>query len=229
MRLLDRSERPASDTKPRRVLTGEELAALLDAAEDRYALIFRFAACTGVRLSECLGLKWRPIDFERGTAEITHQVDRSGSYAQLKTARSRRTIELPAPLVSELMAHKLASSRGSEDDYVFTTREGTPHDQRNVGGRALGRAIKRAGIDCESQPAPTFHSFRHGFASAWIAAGGNVVELSAHLGHRDPSTTASTYAHEFERAARSDERRSRIESMYGQALDGQTRSLEAVR
>ena len=32
---------------------------------------------------------------------------------------------------------------------------------------------------------------------------------------RDPSITASTYSHEFEKVARSDERRDRIETMYG--------------
>ena len=226
VRLLDRSERPASDSKSRRVLAGGELAALLEAAEDRYALIFRLAASTGARLGECLGVKWRSIDFEHGSAEITHQLDRTGSYVALKTRRSRRTVELPASLVSALTAHKLASSTSSAHEYVFTTQRGTPHDHRNIGGRALKRAIERAGIDCESRPAPTFHSFRHGFASAWIAAGGNMVELSAHLGHRDPSITASVYAHEFERALRSDERRSRIESMYGDALSPDTPLLE---
>jgi len=39
------------------------------------------------------------------------------------------------------------------------------------------------------------------------------VELSPHLGHRDPSVTASVYAHEWEKASRSDARRARIEAM----------------
>lgn len=224
VRLLDRSERPASDAKSRRVLTGEELAAVVHAAEDRYRLIVQVAAGTGARLGEVLGLKWRSVDLDAGTVEITHQLDRRANYVALKTSRSRRTIELPAPIVSALRAHKLASSHSSGEHYVFTTRVGSPHDHRNIGGRVLARAIKAAGIDCESQPAPTFHSFRHGFASAWIASGGNVVELSAHLGHRDPSITASIYAHEFERSARSDERRSRIEGMYGNALETIERS-----
>jgi integrase len=62
-------------------------------------------------------------------------------------------------------------------------------------------------------PSVTFHSLRHSFASAWIGSGGDLVELSAHLGHCDPSITASTYAHEWEKASRSDARRARIEAM----------------
>jgi hypothetical protein len=70
----------------------------------------------------------------------------------------------------------------------------------------------------DGRPLPNFHGFRHGFASAWIASGGDLVELSAHLGHRDPAITASTYSHEFKKAARSEARRARIDGMFGDAL-----------
>jgi hypothetical protein len=49
---------------------------------------------------------------------------------------------------------------------------------------------------------------------AFIGAGGDLVELSAHLGHRDPSVTASTYSHEFEKAARSEQRRARLHGLF---------------
>lgn len=218
VRLLDRSERPASDSTPSRVLTRKELARLIEAAEGKYRLIFSFAAATGARLGECLGLKWSKIDFENGTVEISHQLNRSRSYVPLKTVRSHRTIELPNSVLSGLRSHKLATEYSKDHDFVFTTKLGTPHDHRNIGGRVLARGIKKASIDIELQPAPTFHSFRHGFASAWIADGGNLVELSAHLGHGDPSVTARVYAHEFEKATRSEARRSRIESMLGDSI-----------
>ena len=70
---------------------------------------------------------------------------------------------------------------------MFATTRGTAHDHRNVAGRALARAVKRAGIDTSTQPAPTMHGLRHGFASAFIATGGDLVELSALLGDRDPA------------------------------------------
>jgi integrase len=116
-----------------------------------------------------------------------------------------------------LRAHKIAApgEHSGPDAYVFCTHSGTAYQRRNVAGRALARAIKRAGLDSDPEALPTMHSFRHGFASAWIAAGGDVVELSAHLGHRDPAVTMNTYSHEFEKAARSDARRARIDAIFG--------------
>lgn len=218
VRLLDRSERPRSDHRDRRVLTGDELERLLAAADDRHRAIFAFAAGTGARLGETLGMKWRTLDLDADTASITHQLDRRGEHVELKTRRSRRTVELPAELISMLRAHKLATARSGPADYVFTTTTGTPCDHRNT-AHALARAVKAAGLEhVDGQPAPTFHSLRHGFASAWIASGGDLVELSAHLGHRDPAITASTYSHEFEKAARSDQRRARLDGMFGSSL-----------
>ena len=177
------------------------------------------------RLGETLGLRWRSLDLDAGTASITHQLDRRGAYVELKTARSRRTVELPASLVALLRAHKLASSHTRDDDYVFASASGGGLDHRNVGGRVLARAVKAAAIETpEGQAAPTFHALRHGFASAWIAAGGDLVEVSAHMGHATPQITASTYSHEFEKAARSDARRARLDGIFGSALEARDSS-----
>lgn len=215
VRLLDRSERPQSDARERRVLTGDELERLLAAADDRHRPIFALAAGTGARLGETLGLKWRCVDLDAGSVSITHQLDRRGAHVELKTRRSRRVVELPAPVAAMLRERKLASPRSRPGDYVFTTRDGRALEHRNVAGRALGRAVATAQLEA---PAPTFHSFRHGFASAWIAAGGDLVELSAHLGHRDPAVTASVYSHEFEKSARSDQRRARLDGMFAGSM-----------
>jgi integrase len=218
VRALDRSERPRSDQRDRRILDSEELGKLIDAAESPYGLLFALSAGTGMRLGECLGLTWRSVDFDNGTATITHQLDRSGSLAEPKTARSKRTVELPAPVLSGLRELKLSSPSSGPADLAFQTKAGAPIDRRNV-RRALTAAIEGAEIDTDTQRAPSFHDLRHSFASAFIGAGGDLVELSSHLGHASPAITASTYSHEFERAARSDERRARIESMYGDALE----------
>jgi integrase len=235
VRMLDHGERPRSDQRERRILTRDELERLIAAADDRSRLILAFAAGTGCRLGEVAGLKWRALDLNDGTATITHQVDRRGRYVELKTRRSRRTIELPTHLVATLRAHQIAApaEHSGPDAYVFCTRTGMPHDHRNIAGRALSRAIKRAGLDVDPERLPTMHSFRHSFASAWIASGGDVVELSAHLGHRDPAVTMNTYSHEFEKAARSEARRTRLDGIFGSALvaadrNGSTQSEAAA-
>jgi integrase len=74
-----------------------------------------------------------------------------------------------------------------------------PHDHRNIGGRVLAAAVKRAKLDA---PAPTFHDLRHTHASRLIAAGMD-VQVADRLGHANIAVTQSTYAHAFDQAARS--------------------------
>jgi integrase len=105
---------------------------------------------------------------------------------------------------------------------MFVTRAGTPHDHRNVGGRVMARAVKRAGLQAVSDeiPAPTFHPLRHSHSSALIAHGWDPVEVSARLGHASVSSTLMIYAHEFDAARRSQDR-DRLASLYGRP-DGST-------
>ena len=211
VRALDRSERPRSDQRERRVLTADELDALLANAREPTRQAFALAAMTGARLGEVLGLRWRTLDLDAGTASIEAQLDRHGNLAECKTSRSRRVVELPAALTAELREHRVRCASSLADDYVLHTRTGRGFDHRSV-TLAFAGAVARAEIPA---PAPTFHDLRHSFASRFIASGGDLVQLSAHLGHRSPAITASTYSHEFERHARTDERRARLDAMFG--------------
>ena len=62
--------------------------------------------------------------------------------------------------------------------------------------------------------APTFHSLRHSHGSALIAAGWDLEEVSARLGHADVGTTQRAYVHAYDAARRSDERRNRLAALY---------------
>jgi integrase len=193
--------------------------------DDEHRLIFAFAAATGARLGEVLGVRWHALDLDSGSVHLSHQLDRRGEYVELKTKRSRRTIELPRSLVSPLRAHKLATPYSGEHDYVFASRAGSGHDHRNIGGRVLARAVKRAGLGAELRDgravkhAPTFHSLRHSHGSALIASGWDLEEVSARLGHRDVTVTAKTYVHAYESVRRSAARSARLEALYGSGVE----------
>ncbi len=212
VRELDRGERPKQEAKDRRILSRDELASVIEAADEPYRTIIATAATLGTRLGETLGLRWEDIDLDKGNVAIRFQIDREGKLVKCKTARSRRVVEMPDMLATMLRQHKLASAHSKPHDLVFTSRTGGPMEHRNVAQRGLAKAVKVAKLD--GRP-PTFHELRHAHASAWIASGGDVVELSARLGHRDPAITASTYSHEFEAAARTSQRRSRLDGLYG--------------
>ncbi len=200
--------------KERRILGRDELKRLVDTAKPPYREVIAAAAALGTRLGETLGITWADVDLETGTVAIRRQVDRRGKRVEVKTVRSRRVIEAPGSLLALLRAHKLASHYSGSDDFVFTTRTGRALDHRAV-TRALSDAARSAGLDADGRRQPTFHELRHAHASAWIAQGGDLVELSARLGHRDPAITASIYSHEFEAQARSSARRARLDAMYG--------------
>jgi integrase len=230
--LLDRVERPSSDDeKPKRILNADELSSLLGAADDAYSTLFDLAAETGARLAEALGLAWENIDLDEQTVAFTHQLSRArrGRPARrvpLKTRRSRRVLEVTPGLISKLRAHKIASARSKPHDLVFCGRDGKGFDHRNIGGRVLARAVRRAGLgavkDASGEvvtPAPTFHALRHSHASALIAQGWDIEEVSARLGHADVATTQRTYVHQFDAARRSPERRARLAKLYGAGVE----------
>jgi integrase len=221
--LLDRVERPSSDDeKPKRIMNADELENLLDAVDSRYRLIFDTAAETGCRLGEALGLAWENVSLENQTIEFTHQLDRKGKRIPLKTKRSRRLLEATPGLIGKLREHKIGTAYSAPHQLVFTTRTGSGHDHRNIGGRALARAVKRTDLgpveDRDGtvvQPSPTFHALRHAHASALIAQGWDIEEVSARLGHASVGTTQRIYVHAFDAARRSSHRRARLTALYG--------------
>jgi integrase len=224
--MLDRVERPkvSEDERPKRVLEGDELPRLIAAIDEPYRLVFEFAAETGARLGEVLGIVWREVDLDDCTVNFTHQLDKKQrTRVPLKTKRSRRSIEISPGLAAKLRKAKLASSHSGPHDFVFVSRAGTPHDQRNIAGRVLARAVKRGGLDAVEHQnggehrAPTFHDLRHTHASKLINDGWDIATVSARLGHADVATTMRIYVHEFERAHRSADRRNRLAQMYPDA------------
>jgi len=219
--MLDRVERPGvEDERPKRVLNANELRRLLDAVDRPYRLIFELAAETGCRLGEALGLVWGDVDLERETVTSMRQLDCRGQRAALKTKRSRRCVEITPGLAARLRTHKASGTTNTRHDFVFITRRGTPHDHRNIGGRVLARAVQRAGLGAVErdgrviEPAPTFHCLRHSHGSALIAAGWDVEEVSARLGHAHSATTQKTYVHPYDAARRTDARRARLAAIY---------------
>jgi integrase len=221
--LLDRVERPSSDDeKPKRIMNADELARLLSGLETPYRLLFDTAAETGCRLAEVLGIAWENIGLDEQTITLTHQLDRQGKRVPLKTKRSRRVMEVTPGLIGRMRERKIASPHSAPHELVFTTRTGSGHDHRNIGGRVLARAVKRAGLGAVEDrhgavvlPAPTFHDLRHSHASALIAHGWDIEEVSARLGHANVGTTQRIYVHAFDAARRSDDRRTRLTTLYG--------------
>lgn len=232
---LEASERPKlSQAARRRIFEGTELAETIGAVRDPWRTLFAFAATTGARQSECLGLVWGDLDLadlEQAEVTFSFQVDRSGVRRELKTEESCRTVELPRSLAVMLAEHKARSAHSQAADFVFATRSGRAISQRNA-SRELRNAMKKARksdgtptfpvlhavdqdgkkIPVPAKSLPSFHGFRHTAASEAIRDGESAEEVSWQLGHRDSTVTRKVYLREIRTAERSTRRREKFEA-----------------
>ncbi len=167
---------------------------------NRLEALYVMAMGTGMRQGELLGLTWKHVDLDSGTAAVRQQMQRVNGTLTLvepKTAQSRRTVALPAIVVRALVAHrerqrferKWAGSRWQEYGLVFTTTIGTPLDNSNV-THNFQKALSDAKIRKQR-----FHDLRHCAATLMLAQGADLRTIMDVLGHSTITLTANTYAH----------------------------------
>jgi len=178
-----------SDTERAKALTGEELAALIEATADEWRLLVRFVAATGLRIGEVVGLRWEHMDLERQRVMVRErryreQVDRP------KSRYGRRDVPLGDGLTRELGAHRLATHYSRDIDPFFCTRRGTPHRPENLLRRVLKPAAVQAGVGWAG-----WHTLRHTCATSLFRAGANAKQVQVWLGHHSPAFTLAVYVH----------------------------------
>lgn len=111
---------------------------------------------TGLRRGEALAFGLDDLDLDVGAARVRYTLGRvNGALvrSEPKTEKSRRTVPLPAPVVTAPRAHRKqrvadqlrAGSEWQDSGLVFTTAYGAPLDPRNV-LRAFASVAERAGL-----------------------------------------------------------------------------------
>jgi integrase len=137
---LERGERPSVGRHERRVLSSNEITALLDHALPTYRSILAAAVSTGMRQSELLGLRWRDIDFDAGLIRVRCQFDQRGEYVEPKTPQAIRDVVLAPALGRLLREHRLASRASGDGDPVFVNAAHRPFEHRKVQRRGFDHA-----------------------------------------------------------------------------------------
>jgi integrase len=124
-------------------LTREQARALLAGlAGQRDEALYVTMLVLGLRRGEAVGLRWEDVDLERRVLVVRRALEREDGElvaGEVKTAKSRRSLNLPEQLVELLRAHRVkqASERLKlapawvDSGHVFTTQLGTPIDPRN--------------------------------------------------------------------------------------------------
>jgi integrase len=181
--------------KEARVLTATEAQRFLVAArEDRYEAIWALALFGGLRLGECLGLKWEDVDLDSGELRVRQQATEVYGHVAvgpLKTKSSRRNLVVTGLALEALGRGRVAAdAEGHGSPFVFTSPDGALLARNNVRRRHFAEVCKRAEIT-GLRP----HDLRHTMTSHAIAAGLSPIAVAQRLGHGSTRMTLDRYGH----------------------------------
>jgi integrase len=228
LRLLQPEELPKGKSKDEpRVLDRGEIGRLLAATPELYRPAVSTEVFTGLRAMELLGLCWWCVDLDEGVIRVRHQLTRGSKaspprLAELKTRGAGRDVVLLPELSQLLREHRRRAFRrglAREEDYVFTSSEGTPLGYRNLAQRGLTKAADQAGLNGGGKPNLTLHDLRHTFGSHLVRQGADVVTVSRQMGHARPSITLDIYSHEFAAVQHRGSVEAKLTDAFGGILD----------
>jgi len=199
---------PSKSVKPPRCSRPElevwdeyQLVDFLDAAkDDAFYGVFLILATSGMRVGECLGLKWQDINLSSGRVSINRTYSKAfkgHEFREPKTRSSIRNIPLPTQTIHFLTQHKeqqriLKKEMGESFNslgLVNCSRNGTPIDPRNL-ARHWARIIKRTNLQ-----RIRMHDLRHTHATLLLKGNVHVKVVSERLGHSSVDITMDTYSH----------------------------------
>ena len=192
---------PKQQREEGRTLTPEQARHFLEALDShRNQALYALMLSTGLRRGEVLGLRWSDLDAKSGVLQIRRQLKRESGQlitSDTKTVKSRRAVDVPAPVVELLRQHRnrqkaekaAASEIWVDSGFIFTTTVGTPIDPRNLLREFKGICIEAGLGDWH------LHELRHSAASLMLAQGVKLHVVSEVLGHASIRMTADVYGH----------------------------------
>lgn len=174
-------------------LSIDEAHRLIEAAHgDRLEALVVLALSTGAREGELLALRWSDVDLDAGVVRIQRTLLRTPTgltFAEPKTASSRRSIPIGRATVAALRAHRQRQATERLTDLAFANTLGGPVNAGEM-LRAFYALLTRAGL-----PRVRFHDLRHTAATLMLGAGVHAKIVAERLGHSTPMLTLTVYSH----------------------------------
>jgi integrase len=193
---------PKIERKEITTLTVEQSGRLLDAIRRMHIYWpVLLAITTGMRRGEILALRWRNVDFDRGTIRVVQSLEQTKDGIRFKDAKTGRSraITLPAFLIEELRRLKREQAeallalgiRQNADTLACCREDGNPKQPRSLTHEfAHVMATKITGL-----PRVRFHDLRHSHATQLLAGGVHPKIAQERLGHSTITTTMDLYSH----------------------------------
>lgn len=176
-------------TRKPRSLAVEQFQRLNTELKEPFRTIALVCVCFGLRISECLALRWSDVDWLSGKLRIERGIVEQ-NVDDVKTDGSRRSLTIAGELMQRLKLWRQTTQFPADGDWIFASplKLGRlPYSYTGV-WRELQRAAVAAGIGKLGT-----HAFRHTYRS-WLDAVGTPIAVQQKLmRHSDIRTTMNIY------------------------------------
>jgi integrase/recombinase XerD len=163
----------AMDTLAERILPEAKIHAIIALTpEGRDRMLLRLLYATGARVSEICALKWRHVQANGDSGQITVFGKGGKTHAVL----------LPRSLWHDVIAFR---DNDDDDAPLFVSRKRRGHLHRSQVLRIVQKAGRRAGVQSKVSP----HWFRHAHASHAMDRGAGIHLVCATLAHSSIAVT----------------------------------------
>lgn len=180
------------------ILTPKQAFDVLMHLEEPERTLTLLASATGLRISECLGLQWQDVNFERSEIHV-RRTWTCGQVGVPKSKASHAPVPLH-PLLAEFMQRvKDATPYSQSGDWVFASSKckgKQPRVANMLVEHHLRPAALKAGVLTQNEKVRFgFHNLRHSLASFLVRTKTDPKTVQALLRHSDVKTTLQLYAH----------------------------------
>lgn len=177
-----------------RFLSAVQVWELAEATHPWFRTWVYFAAYTGLRWSEMLGLRRKDVDLLRRVVRVEQQLIEVNSrflgFGPPKTAAGRRSVTLPTflvPLMEEQIAER---AQPGVDGLVFVNTAGRSPHASSFASQTWAKARRDGGFE-----GLRWHDLRHTAVALAIEQGAHAKAIQARLGHSSIAVTLDRYGH----------------------------------
>jgi integrase len=172
-----------------RSLTVEQFRLLVSHLREPFGTMSLVCICFGLRISECLALRWSDVDWLKGLLRVERGIVEQ-NVDDVKTDESRKSLAIAPELLERLKVWKQTTEFRANGDWIFASPLKLGRLPYSYTGfwRELDRAGKAARLGHMGT-----HTFRHSYRM-WIDAVGTPIGVQQKLmRHSDIRTTMNIY------------------------------------